>query len=134
MISLRIQVRWMDGFQRRPGGLNGGWREGIAEEEGEPLWRINIPVCLLMHLSALATMQIRPGFLPRTACSVSQPLPPGSPSARWLTADEASSSSSSPALPFVDDEMTARWRFASQLHFSGDSPGSCCESPVLIGG
>lgn len=104
--------------------------------------------CLpLMHRAALAAMQIRPGFLRRTASSVRQPLPPGSPSARSLTADEAlgeecgdassppsSSSSSSTTHPFVDDEMTACSRFASRLHFSGDSLGSRREVPALIGG
>lgn len=79
MISLRIQVRWMDGFQRRLGRLEKGWKGGVGEGGSVE----NKYTCLqLMHRAPLAVMQIRPGFLHRTASSVRLPLPPGSPSAR----------------------------------------------------
>lgn len=100
MISLRIQVQWMDGFQRRLGRLERG-----ACRRGRRASVENKYTCLpLMHRAALAAMQIRPGFLRRTASSVRQPLPPGSPSARSLTADETlgeecANASSLPPLP-----------------------------------
>lgn len=119
----------------------GDWRRGgggeHADEEGEPLWRINIAVC--RWCIGPRSPQCKSGLdssvgLPLVFLSRSHLDSQVHVRSLQMRLSASSSSSCSITLPFVDDEMTACSRFASQLRFSGDSLGSRRQEPALIGG